>query len=423
MNNLRTIAYQVLNQVFLDKAYSNIALNQALLESDLKPIDKRLVTTIVYGVIQNHLLLDYFIKKLVDNKPLKPKLKTILKMSYYQLHFLDKLPAYAIVNEAVELAKAELGINTAKFVNAILRKMTENKLEINRADFKDEEQYLALKYSIPEWLFKMISKQYGLEQAHSWAKLSKNPPSVACRVNTLITSKSKVLENKNFISGELAADSVIYTGADSVFETKEYAQGLISPQDESGQLVAPLLDPRPNDTVLDMCAAPGSKTMHIAELAKDKAKIIAVDLYPHRVKMIEASKKRLRIKSVEAKEMDALTLKNSFKDQEFDKILLDAPCSGYGVIQRKPDILINTKQENLDQLIDLQKQLIKQALSLLKKGGTLVYSTCTLNKKENDKQAEYILASDSSIKLVETKQIMPSSHHTDGFYYAKFIKE
>ena len=421
--NLRLVAYQVLNQVFIDKSYSNIALNQALLESDLTPVDKRLVTNIVYGVIQNHLLLDHYVKILVDNKFIKPKLKTILKMSYYQLHFLDKLPAYAIVNEAVELAKAELGINTSKFVNAIVRKMTTNKLELNPQDFKDQEEYLALLYSIPLWLFKMISKQYGLDEAIAWAKLSKVAPNVACRVNTVLTTKNKILENKNFITGELAKDAVIYIGNDSVFETAEYINGLISPQDESGQLVAPLLNPKPNDLILDMCAAPGSKTMHLAELSNDQAKITAIDLYPHRVKMIEASKKRLKLKGVKTLELDALTIKNTFKDQEFDKILLDAPCSGYGVIQRKPDILINTKQENLDQLIKLQQQLIDAAMSVLKKGGTFVYSTCTLNKKENDKQAEYILAKDQTMKLIKTQQILPSTHQTDGFFYAQFIKE
>jgi 16S rRNA (cytosine967-C5)-methyltransferase len=215
----------------------------------------------------------------------------------------------------------------------------------------------------------------------------------------------------------------MFVGSDSVFETSEYKAGLISPQDESGQLVAPQLDPKPGDYILDMCAAPGSKTMHLAELAQDKAKIIAIDLYPHRVKMIEASKKRLQIKGVSALELDALTLKNTFKEQEFDKILLDAPCSGYGVIQRKPDILLNTKQENLDQLIKLQQGLIDQALVMLKKGGTFVYSTCTLNRKENDLQVAYALSKDSNLKLISSRQILPSEYQSDGFFYAKFIKE
>jgi 16S rRNA (cytosine967-C5)-methyltransferase len=421
--NLRLVAYQVLNQVFLNKAYSNIALNQALLESDLKLVDKRLVTNIVYGVIQNHLLLDHYIKILTDGKPLKPKLKTILKMSYYQFYFLEKIPAYAIVNEAVEIAKLEFGINTAKFVNAILRKMALNKLELNQKDFADEESYLALLYSIPLWLFKMLNKQYGNAATIAWAKLSKVTPSVACRVNTLLTTREQILKNHDFQTGSIAAHSVIYVGANSVFETKEYQQGLISPQDESGQLIAPLLDPKPGELILDMCAAPGSKTMHLAELAHDQAQIYAIDLYPHRVKMIEASKHRLKIKGVKTFEMDALTLKNTFTGLEFDKILLDAPCSGYGVVQRKPDILINTKQDNLDQLIKLQQQLIDQAVAVLKKGGTFVYSTCTLNKKENDNQVDYLLKKEKGLKLIETRQILPSDYLTDGFFYAQFIKE
>lgn len=421
--NLRLIAYQILNKVFLHKAYSNIALNQALLESNLIDLDKRLVTTIVYGVIQNSLLLDFYIKKLVDDKKINPKMRTILKMSYYQLYYLDKIPSYAVVNDGVQIAKDDMGMQASKFANAILRKMVSTKVELNKDEFKDLDEYHALKFSIPLWLFKMIKKQYGEKEALAWAEISKLTPFVSCRVNTTLTSVEEIIKSNNFIKGSLAQSSVIYTGSDSVFETDEYKNGLISPQDETGQLVAPQLDPMPGDYILDMCAAPGSKTMHIAELAKDKAKIIAVDLYPHRVKMIEASKKRLQIKSVSALELDALTLKNTFKDQEFDKILLDAPCSGYGVIQRKPDILINTKQENLDQLIKLQQGLIDQALLMLKKGGTLVYSTCTLNKKENDMQVEYALKQDPNLKLISSRQILPSTHQTDGFFYAKFIKE
>lgn len=420
---LRLVAYQVLNQVFLDKAYSNIALNQALLESDLIDINKRLVTNIVYGVIQNSLLLDYVIKVITENKVIKPRLKTILKMSYYQLYYLNKIPSYAIVNEAVELAKAEFGINTAKFVNAILRKMIDHKVELKLDDFKDQDEFLALSYSIPLWLFKMIKKQYGEAEAIAWAKHTKLVPMVACRVNSMLTTKAKILESKNFKNGLLADSAVVYVGNDSVFETKEYKYGLISPQDESGQLVAPLLSPKPKDKILDMCAAPGSKTMHLAELANDQAEIVAVDLYPHRVKMIEASKKRLKIKGVKTLELDALTLKNTFKEQEFDKILLDAPCSGYGVVARKPDILLNTKQENLDQLIKLQQDLIDQAVGLLKTGGIFVYSTCTLNKKENDNQVDYLLAKYPKMKLETKQQILVSFKQTDGFFYAKFIKE
>jgi 16S rRNA (cytosine967-C5)-methyltransferase len=421
--NLRLVAYGILNKVFLDKAYSNIALNQSLLESGLIDLDKRLVTNIVYGVIQNSILLDYFVKKLVDDKKINPKMRTILKMSYYQLYYLDKLPSYAIVNDGVQIAKEDMGMQSSKFANAILRKMVNTKVELTRNEFKDIDEYYATLYSIPLWLFKMIKKQYGEAEALAWAEISKLPPFVSCRVNTTLSSVNQILENKNFVKGNVADNSVMFTGSDSVFETSEYKAGLISPQDESGQLVAPQLDPQPGDYILDMCAAPGSKTMHLAELAQDKAKIIAIDLYPHRVKMIEASKKRLQIKGVSALELDALTLKNTFKDQEFDKILLDAPCSGYGVIQRKPDILLNTKQENLDQLIKLQQGLIDQALLMLKKGGTFVYSTCTLNRKENDLQVAYALSKDSNLKLVGSRQILPSEYQSDGFFYAKFIKE
>lgn len=421
--NLRLVAYGILNKVFLDKAYSNIALNQALLESGLIDLDKRLVTNIVYGVIQNSILLDYFVKKLVDDKKINPKMRTILKMSYYQLYYLDKLPSYAVVNDGVQIAKQDLGMQSSKFANAILRKMVNTRVELIKEDFKDLDEYYATLYSIPVWLFKMIKKQYGEAEALAWAEISKLPPFVSCRVNTILSSVKQILENKNFIKGNVAETAVMFTGSDSVFETSEYKAGLISPQDESGQLVAPQLDPKPGDYILDMCAAPGSKTMHLAELAQDRAKIIAIDLYPHRVKMIEASKKRLQIKGVSALELDALTLKDTFKDQEFDKILLDAPCSGYGVIQRKPDILLNTKQENLDQLIKLQQGLIDQALVMLKKGGTFVYSTCTLNRKENDLQVAYALSKDSNLKLVSSRQILPSEYQSDGFFYAKFIKE
>lgn len=419
---VRKLIYDLLNDVYKNKAYANIALNLVIKENEIHSLDRAFLTNVFYGVLQNTLLLDYYIKKYTEGKKVDSKMKTLLKMSYYQMYFMDKIPDYAIINEAVEIAKSDLGIQASKFANAVLRSMQKTKLVVEKNDFISLDEYYSVLYSIPLWLFKMVSKHYGENVALNWAKKSKEIPAVALRYNKMKATQDKLLENSAFIKSMISSYGLIYKGNIPVKDTQEFKNGLVSIQDESGQLVAPFLEVKENQKILDMCAAPGSKTMHIAELTNDKCEIVAVDLYPHRLSLIKQSMMRLGIKNIKLLCHDSTKLSEKYPDNYFDRILLDAPCSGFGVIKRKPDIIIQAKQESLDGLIKLQRNLIDEAVKLLAESGILVYSTCTLNNKENEKQIEYLLNKHKNMHLLEQKLILPDVYDCDGFFMAKLIK-
>ncbi len=422
--SVRVAIYQSLNNIYKNNAFSNLEINRVLKKGELSSLDGSLYTNIVYGVLQNSAFLDFCIKQFAPNHKLTAKVKTLLKMSYYQMYYMDKIPVYAIVNEAVEIAKQDLGPGAAKFVNAVLHTMAEQPFELKKENYSDDDDYYALLYSIPNWLYKMVVKHYGSSAALQWAQSSKLPPKLYCRVNTLKTCQTEVLQNADFQAAEEVANCLVYLGKGSLASTKEYQEGFITIQDISAQMVAPLLDLQEQDVVLDMCAAPGSKTTQMTALMNNKGKIIATDISAARLELIQQALLRLAVSNVQCLLADALQLKERFGAGYFDKILLDAPCSGFGVIRRKPDIIIQkTKQTDLDGLLELQKQLLEVAYYLLKKGGILVYSTCTLNKKENAKQIASFVVKHSEMRLEKEQQILPTSSSGDGFYMAKLSKE
>ncbi len=418
--SIRLTIYHSLRHIYQDKSYSNIEVNHTIISENINGPDKALYTNVIYGVLQNDIYLDYCVRKYCEDRKLTMGVLVLLKMSYYQMYFMQRVPSYAIINDAVEIAKNELGIGVSKFVNAILRKMATNKIEVLESDFKDSKDYYATLYSIPSWLYKMIAKHYGDEVAFNLAKSSKLPPLIYCRVNSLKTSKEEVLKNSYFKDSD-DKDCVIYTSS-SIGGTSEFKKGYITVQDISAIKVARLLDPSENELVLDMCAAPGSKTTHLAALMNNTGHIIANDIYPNRVELIKDSLKRLGVENCECICEDGLKLATIYSKEHFDDILLDAPCSGFGVIRRKPDIAISSKQEDLDGLLTLQKDLLEVAYKLLKKQGKLVYSTCTVNKKENQNQIKELLNRHSDMQLISEEQIFPSKTSGDGFYMAKLIK-
>lgn len=419
---VRKLIYDLLNDVYKNKAYANIALNLVIKENEIHSLDRAFLTNVFYGVLQNTLFLDYCVKEYTKGKKVDGNMKTLLKMSYYQMYFMDKIPDYAIINEAVEIAKSDLGIQASRFANAVLRSMQKSKILINKDDFSSLDEYYSVLYSIPLWLFKMVSKHYGKSVALSWAKKSKEIPMVSLRYNKMKTTQNELLKNDIFKKSLISDYGLIYKGNIPVKDTKEFKNGLLSIQDESGQLIAPFLEVKSNQKILDMCAAPGSKTMHIAELTNDKSELVAVDLYPHRLSLIKQSMIRLGIKNVKLLCHDSTKLSEKYSCNYFDRILLDAPCSGFGVIKRKPDIIIQAKQESLDGLIDLQRKLIDEAVKLLAESGILVYSTCTLNIKENEKQIEYLLDKHKNMHLLKQQIILPDEYDCDGFFMAKLVK-
>lgn len=413
----RRHAYKILNQYFLDSSYLNLALNEQLKNSRLSRQDKDLCTTIVYGTIQNLLYLEYQLEPYIKNKKVKRKIKTLLLMSLYQFIYLNKIPEYAIINEAVEIAKKE-SYQVSKFVNALLRNFKRHPLRT--LDELDEDKRLSIETSHPYWMVKMFIKQYGKENAKKICYENNTVPTRCARVNTLKTTKKDLLKNGRFQEGQLSPYSVLYHKG-NIADTEYFKKGLLTIQDESSQLVAPLLAPLENEYVLDMCGAPGSKTTHLAQLMNNTGIIEVYDLYEHKVKLIEKNCQRLAVTNVRAHTYDATKLDEIYEKETFDRILLDAPCSGLGVLKRKPEIKFHDSSV-MDELIPMQAKLLEKAYYLLKNNGTMVYSTCTINKKENDYMIDKFIDKHPDMEVVSKRTILNFEYHTDGFFMCKMKK-
>lgn len=413
----RIHAYRILNQYFEDESFLNIALNEELKKSELKREDKDLCTTIVYGTIQNLLAIQYQLQPYIKGKRVKKKIKTLLYLSLYQLMYLDKIPEYAVINEAVNIAKKQ-GYQTSKFVNAVLRNFVRN--ERRSLEDLDELERISIETSHPLWMVKMFNKQYGLEKTKKICLEDNTPPTRSGRVNTLKASKEELLKEGCFKEGTLSKDALLYDKGNLAL-TSYFKEGKVTIQDESSQLVARLLDPQKTDYVLDMCSAPGSKTTHLSALMENQGKIEAYDLYEHKVKLVEYNLRRLGVKNVHIQAGDSTKLKEVYPEKTFDRILLDAPCSGFGVLKRKPEIKYHDSSI-MDGLVSLQALLLENAYYLLKNDGTMVYSTCTINKKENELMIQKFIEKHPDMEVVKQRTILNYEYHTDGFFMCKMKK-
>lgn len=397
---MRKWLWKALDEVVNKEVYSNLYLRNHLHEVSER--DRALATRIFYGTIQNYRYCRACWSKFVKNK-VNDKMDVLLTMSTYQLLFLDKVPSYAIVNDAVNIAK-KINVKYAGLTNAVLHK-------VKHIETKD----VALKYSLPDWLYKMWGSQYGQEQALIMAKASVNILPLYVRRNVLKT------EVEDFSSSEFICVKdplYIYTQND-YFHHPYYQKGYMSAQDEGSFAIAKFVDPKENERILDCCAAPGTKTMAMAEMMYNKGHIDSFDLHAHRKDLIESDAKRLGIDIVHAGVQDATKFKSSVL---YDRILCDVPCSGYGVLSRKPDIKLRMLPEDMDTLIPLQYAILNNVCQYVKKGGIIVYSTCTMNKKENEKQIERFLKEHDMFRLVDEVNIFSDSKQ-DGFYMAKLVRK
>lgn len=413
----RIHAYRILNQYFEDESFLNIALNEELKKSELKREDKDLCTTIVYGTIQNLLAIQYQLQPYIKGKRVKKKIKTLLYLSLYQLIYLDKIPEYAVINEAVNIAKKQ-GYQTSKFVNAVLRNFVRN--ERRSLEDLDELERISIETSHPLWMVKMFNKQYGLEKTKKICLEDNTPPTRSGRVNTLKANKEELLKEGCFKEGTLSKDALLYNKGNLAL-TSYFKEGKVTIQDESSQLVARLLDPQKTDYVLDMCSAPGSKTTHLSALMENQGKIEAYDLYEHKVKLVEYNLRRLGVKNVHIQAGDSTKLKEVYPEKTFNRILLDAPCSGFGVLKRKPEIKYHDSSI-MDGLVSLQALLLENAYYLLKNDGTMVYSTCTINKKENELMIQKFIEKHPDMEVIKQRTILNYEYHTDGFFMCKMKK-
>ncbi|MDP0492824.1 MAG: 16S rRNA (cytosine(967)-C(5))-methyltransferase RsmB [Fusobacterium sp. JB021] len=358
--------------------FSNIALNEYFKANPLSSKERGFITEVFYGTIRNKIFLDTMINKRVKEIK-KDWLRQLLRISIYQITFMDSDEA-GVVWEAAELAKRKFSNPLGKFVNGVLRSYLRDKdKEIEKLRSEDK---LNILYSYPKWFYKKMKDEYG-EDCEKVLKSLKKIPYLSIRVNTLKYSTDEFenllkRENINIIK---KVDTVYYIDSGIVIYFDEFKEGKIIAQDGASYLAVKSLDPKPGDFVLDTCSAPGSKTVLIGELMKNEGKILALDIHPHKIKLIEGNAKKMGINIITPVKMDATKVKE--QGLKFDKILVDAPCSGYGVIRKKPEALYNKNMDNVHELSELQYNILDSASKVLKEDGELIYSTCTITREEN----------------------------------------
>ena len=375
-------------------AYSNIVLNDAFREFFLSPKEKAFMTEIFYGVIRNKKFLDYIIERYTKDIR-KEWIRNLLRISIYQITFMNS-DDKGVVWEATELAK-KYSIAISKFINGTLRNYLRNKdSELKRLD--DEKNYEVL-YSIPKWFYDTLEKQYGNDNLKQVITSLKKIPYLSIRVNKLKYSEEEFEEflKEKDIQIIKKIDTVYYVNSGLIINSEEFKTGKIIAQDASSYLAAKNLGVMPNELVLDICAAPGGKTAVLAEEMKNSGEVIAIDIHQHKIKLIDTNMKKLGIDIVKAIVMDARNVNK--QGRKFDKILVDVPCSGYGVIRKKPEILYSKNRENIEELAKLQLEILNSAADILKDGGKLIYSTCTITDEENTNNIKKFLEERKEFKV------------------------
>lgn len=440
MVNARKVVVDVLNEVFFKNSYSNISLNNALKNSALNSSDKALITEIVYGTIKYKYTIDIILKKFITIKfnKLDKIILNILRSSVYQIKYLDKIPDFAVVNEAVELAKKYSSLKSSKFVNGVLRNYLRN-LDEDFLSSKDKTKVLAFKYSFEPWMVNFFIKQYGVKNIDNILSGLNSTPNVTVRVNSLKASYDEIFNKLKELGydieeGAICPEAIKIKRGSSIEGNPLFLKGYFTVQDESAMLTAPCMEIENGMYIMDLCSAPGGKTTHISELLNDTGVVYAFDVHKNKLRFIEENAKRLGITNIKCNVMNAEEYNEKFKDKA-DRILVDVPCSGLGIIKKKPEIKWNKSINDLKELSAVQKNILENASKYLKKDGIILYSTCTLNKDENEKNIKGFIADHRNFKIEDIffgdvsninydkygVTILPSAH-MDGFFMCKLRK-
>lgn len=436
----REVAFKVLVDIETNDNYSNIAINKFFREFKIEDIEKGLATEIIYGVTEKKLYIDYIINKLskIKVQKLSTYVKILLRIGIYQVAFLDNISEYATVNETVNLVK-KYDPRSSGFVNAVLRNLIRNKKEILEVEAENENMYYSTKYSYNPWMIKSFIKEFGKEFTEDLLQANEEKPNLYIRVNTLKTTKEdliKKLEEMNIkcLNVSYVDEALEVKKLRNIENNKYFKEGLFTVQDVSSMIASKVLNPTKNSKVMDVCSAPGGKTTHIASLLENTGQVVSRDIFEHKLKLIQNSVDRLGLTNVLIEKSDASILDNE-SIEKFDYVLCDAPCSGLGIIKRKPEIKYKNK-EDLKDLPILQKQILTNASKYVKVGGSLVYSTCTIIDRENIDVVNEFLDENKNFELVpidEVKidldnqengylKIYPNIHGIDGFFIAKLTR-
>ncbi|BAP85571.1 16S rRNA methyltransferase [Paucilactobacillus hokkaidonensis JCM 18461] len=431
----RYLAVEALEKVFVSGAYSNLQLNRMIEQHKLSNQDSRLLTNIVYGVIQHRLTLEYWLAPFVANKKMDPWVQTLLLSAIYQRQYLDKIPDWAILNESIEIAKVRGHVGIRKFVTAILHQILRTKLG-DFSEIKDPQKRLSIEYSIPLWLVETLIEQYGQISAETIIHSLNHPANQSVRVNSKLTTVDEMLVELGdaglTVHKSEVTPNALTVEKGMIADLSQFQTGKITLQDESAMLAVESMDLQPAFKVLDACAAPGGKTVQIASyLRQGEGTVTALDIHTHKMKLIQQNARRMQVDQlVDPELLDARKVDEKFADDSFDAILVDAPCSGLGLMRRKPEIRYEKKLADSLSLQKIQLSILDSVAQKVKKGGIITYSTCTILKQENDDVVTKFLANHPDFSLLTTKTknnlkqerttktltILPSDYNSDGFF-------
>ncbi len=415
LDNAREAALKILYEINENGAYSNIALNKYFSATELRAIDRAFATEIVYGTVKWKLTLDRTIAAYSNIKieKLSPWILNILRIGAYQILHMTKVPQSAACNESVNLAGRYGHKASAGFVNAVLRNIARNggRIELPSRQ-EDPAGYFAVKYSYPKWLTEKYIGLFGDEFTESLLEAGNGIPELTVRANTLKTSASGLVGKLGAdcieaIRGKYSSEAVIIKNAVSIGTLAAFKEGLFQVQDQSSMLPAAVLAPLPGERVLDACSAPGGKATHMAQLMQNRGTVLARDIHEHKLKLIEDAAKRLGIDIIKCELHDA-ALPDSSEEGSFDRVLLDAPCTGLGIVKRKPDIKWARETKDIEGITALQKKLLQTVSQNVKPGGSLVYSTCTILPEENEAVVNEFLQKNGNFEAVDIAQFLPA---------------
>lgn len=443
--NPRRAAFDILLRIEKEKSFADILIDHELSKEIIKGADRGLLTELVYGVLRRQGTLDHIMSQFSKQRPEKLELyvRLMLRLGLYQCFFLDRVPVSAAVNETVNLAK-ELAPRAAGFINAVLRSADRGRDSIKYPDPEQSPvQYLATRYSHPAWLTRQWCEQLGNQEAEELAAAMAEPPPFTVRVNTLRTTRDALMERltREGVTCTPAAwssDGIRLNQSGAITRLPSFKEGLFTVQDESSQLAPLFLDPKKGERVLDACAAPGGKTTQVAQLMGNSGEIFACDVNQKKLRMIKETCDRLGIDSVRTFTMDATAPSNAIKDVTFQRILVDAPCSGLGVIRRNPEGKWWKSPTDLVELSVTQLTILENLSRYLEPGGTLLYATCSTSTEENEEVVEEFLSRHPEFVLEDLRPLFPSlaplftergyfrswphRHGMDGFFAARLKK-
>jgi 16S rRNA (cytosine967-C5)-methyltransferase len=410
----RETALKILYDINKSGAYSNITLNKYLEDKELNSLDKAFITELVYGTLKWRLSIDYIIDKFssIKIKKLSPWILNILRLGVYQLVYMSKIPESAACNECVNLSKRYGHSASSRFVNAVLRNVARSRNKIDYPDkSKDLTAYLSIKYSHPEWMVKNWLSRFGESFTEELLRLNNEPAPLTVRVNALKTTReelSELLKKEGFETepAKYIDNALTIKNPSSISKMESFVKGFFQVQDESSMLVGRVLDPMPGEFIVDVCSAPGGKTTHIAELMENRGQVIARDIHEHKIKLINDAAKRLGIDIIKAEIFDASELDLELVEKA-DRVLVDAPCTGLGIIRRKPEIKWTRNPGDLKDIVKIQEKILNTSSKYVKPGGVLVYSTCTIETQENEELVKRFLDSNKEFELEDISRQLP----------------